>query len=322
MFERQARAGHVRGHRGHLEFVDGLKGALLDSGAKLPLLIRSAQQRQRPKRKLPVGAGLMQEDDHKTHPIHKDLDTAYVNLAALLRYLRARGFVGRVHLEMEEYEADVFLDGGDTTPRVREINRTSGREAVGDAAYQRLMVRAQEPGGRIDVYESANEEHAADEERAGFSSFGTSAPPRALEDEASVEQTEMAWPDLLRLSGDLIAGVERAALSFGADFAALFRAARLELADDFSFLDPAAQQLDYAHGMVRMKVQPGVNTYISSISECLRRVVDKLAAPARSRSVRERVALELAVVARRRETAIRQLKLAPYLERIAGTKVL
>jgi hypothetical protein len=264
----------------------------------------------------------MQEDDHKTHPIHKHLDTAYVNLAALLRYLRARDFAGRVHIEMEEYEADVFLEGGGAIPRVREINRTSGREAEGDAAYQRLMVRAQEPGGRINVYESTNEEAAAGEERAGVSPSGTSNSPRALEADESVEPKEIAWPDLLRLSGDLIAGVERAAMSFGADFATMFRAARIELADDFSFLDPAAQQLEYVHGSVRMNVQPGVNTYISSISECLRRVVDKLAAPARSRSVRERVALELAVIARRREPAIRQLKLAPYLERIAGTKVL
>ncbi|MBD0326950.1 MAG: hypothetical protein ICV68_10990, partial [Pyrinomonadaceae bacterium] len=178
-------------------------------------------------------------------------------------------------------------------------------------------------GGRINVYESANEEDAAGEERAGFSPYGMSATPQALgEDDESVEQTEISWPDLLRLSGDLIAGVERAAKHFGADFAAMFRAARIELADDFSFLDPASQQLDYAHGTVRMHVQPGVNTYISSISECLRRVVDKLAARGRGQSVRERVALELAVVARRREMMIRQLKLAPYLERIAGTKVL
>ncbi|HVG34201.1 MAG TPA: hypothetical protein VM911_14015 [Pyrinomonadaceae bacterium] len=256
-------------------------------------------------------------------PIHEHLDTAYVNLAALLRYLRARDFVGRVRIEMQEYEAEVFLDGGGTIPRVREINRASGREAEGDAAYQRLMVRAQEPGGRINVYENTNEEDAAGEERAGFSTSETSNTPQALEEDGeSVEPTEIAWPDLLRLSGDLIAGVERAAKSFGADFTAMFRAARIELADDFSFLDPAAQQLEYAQGTVRMNVQPGVNTYISSISECLRRVVDKLAAPARSRSVRERVALELAVVARRREGMIRQLKLAPYLERIAGTKVL
>jgi hypothetical protein len=264
----------------------------------------------------------MQVDDKKERPIHEHLDTAYVNLAALLRYLRARDFAGRVHIEMQEYEAEVFLDGVGTVPRVREINRASGREAEGDAAYQRLMVRAQEPGGRINVYESTNEEDTAGEEHAVFSTSETSTTPQALEEDESVEPTEIAWPDLLRLSGDLIAGVERAAKSFGADFATMFRAARIELADDFSFLDPAAQQLEYAHGTVSMNVQPGVNTYVSSISECLRRVVDKLAAPSRSRSVRERVALELAVIARRRETMIRQLKLAPYLERIAGTKVL
>lgn len=265
----------------------------------------------------------MQVDDQKTRPIHKQLDTAYVNLAALLQYLRARDFVGRVRVELEEYEADVFLEGGGAVPRVREVNRATGREAVGDEAYQRLMVRAHEPGGLINVYASTNEEHTVVEEHAGFLDAETSVAPRAFEeDDGTVEPAEIAWPDLLRLSGEMIAGVERAALSFRADFAAAFRASRIELAEDFSFLDPAAQQLEYALGTVRMTVQPGVSTYISSISECLRRVVDKLAAPPRGRSVRERVALELAVVARRRETMIRQLKLAPYLERIAGAKVL
>lgn len=256
-------------------------------------------------------------------PIHEHLDTAYVNLAALLRYLRARDFVGRVHVEMEEYEADVFLYGGGTVPGVREINRASGREAEGEAAFERLMVRAQEPGGRIKVYENTNEERAEESESsAGFAASSTSTVATARADDPSVEPEEITWPDLLRLSGDLIAGVERAALSFGADFTALFRAARIELADDFSFLDPATQSFEYAHGTVRMNVQPNVNTYISSISECLRRVVERVATPARGRSVRERVALELAVVARRREPMIRQLKLAPYLDRIAGTKVL
>ncbi|HEX8921287.1 MAG TPA: hypothetical protein VF766_07395, partial [Pyrinomonadaceae bacterium] len=120
----------------------------------------------------------------------------------------------------------------------------------------------------------------------------------------------------------LIAAIERATLSFGADFAAMFHAARLELADDFFFLDPASQNFHYAHGVVRLQAEPNVNAYISSISETLRRVVDKLATVERGRSVRERVALELAVLARRRETLMRQFKLLPHLDRIAGTQVL
>lgn len=262
----------------------------------------------------------MQEDDIQSRPLHENLDTAYVNLAALLRYLRARAFVGRVHVELEEYEADVFLDG-ESAPRVLEINHTAGREAEGEAALQRLLVRANDPGGQISIYASAYEESATTDGALAHSG-ANSATERAPEDESVIEPEELGWPDLLRLSGDLIAAIERATLSFGADFAAMFHAARLEVADDYTFLDPASRHFHYAHGVVRLQAQPNINAYISSISETLRRVVDKLAAVERGRSVRERVALELAVLARRRETIIRQFKLVPYLDRIAGTQVL
>ena len=269
----------------------------------------------------------MHEDDLQSRPIYEGLDTAYVNLGALLRYLRARAFKGRVHVLLDEYEADVFLSGEQAAPpRVRETNHAAQREGEGDAAMQRLLVRASEPGGRISVYESEGVEqtaapaHAADPPAPARASRPAARSP---EEDTSVEpEEELGWPDLVRLSGDMIAAVERATLSFGADFASMFRAARLELADDFSFLDPSAQRFEYAHGVVYLRVQPERNAYLSSISECMHRVVDRLAAAERGRSVRERVALELAVLARRREAAIRQFSLMPYLDRIAGTKVL
>jgi len=295
-------------------FVDGVEGALLDSAAKLPLL----KKRQRPRNLR--RQRLMQEDDIQTRPLHENLDTAYVNLAALLRYLRARAFVGRVHVELEEYEADVFLEG-ESTPRVLEINHAAGRESEGEAALQRLLVRASDPGGQISIYTNADEEPATTDEAPAHSRTGVTTES-APEDGGEIEPQVLGWPDLVRLSGDLIAAIERATLSFGADFAAMFHAARLELADDFSFLDPASQHFHYAHGVVRLQAQPNVNAYISSISETLRRVVDKLATAERGGIVRERVALELAVLARRRETVMRHFKLMPYLDRIAGTQVL
>lgn len=266
----------------------------------------------------------MHEDDRKNRPIHENLDTAYVNLAALLRYLRGRDFVGRVHVLLDEYEAEVSLDG-ESAPRVREINHADGREGEGEAALQRLLVRAREPGGRISVYASAEDEEELTEGRSGDvlrAPVGASAARESTEEVRPETHEELDWTELLRLSGELIAAVERATLSFGADFAAMFRAARLELADDFSFLDPSSPRFQYAHGEVRMQVQISMNMYLSGISETLRRVVERLASAYRGRSARERVALELAVMARRRETAIRRFRLMQYLDRIAGTKVL
>jgi hypothetical protein len=254
----------------------------------------------------------MHEGGKESRPIHRNLDTAYVNLAALLRYLRGRDFKGRVHVLLDEYEAEVSLDG-ESEPLVREIDHASGREAEGAAALQRLLVRSREPGGLINIYsESEEDEPEAEPElstrRAGEESI------RAPE--------QVGWHEVRALSGELIAAVERAALSFGADFNRLFGVVRLELADDFPFLDPSAQRFHYALGAVRMSVEPEVKTYLSGISETLRRVVDRLVSSQRGRSARERIALELAVLARRREPLIRELRMMPYLERIAGTKVL
>jgi len=254
----------------------------------------------------------MHEGGKGSRPIHRNLDTAYVNLAALLRYLRGRDFHGRIHVLLDEYEADVSLDG-ESEPRVREIDHAAGREAEGEAALQRLLVRSREPGGLINVYsESQEDEPEAEPELS----------TRRTSQESGRAPEQVTWQEVRALSGELIAAVERAALSFGADFNHLFGVVRLELADDFPFLDPSAQRFHYALGAVRMSVEPEVKTYLSGISETLRRVVDRLVASQRGRSARERIALELAVLARRREPLIRELRMMPYLERIAGTKVL
>jgi hypothetical protein len=253
-------------------------------------------------------------EEANRRPVHANLDTAYVNLGALLRYLQAREFTGRVHVELEEYDADVFLNGRES-PRIRETDHASGRGGEGEEALRRLMVRASSPGGLISVYEGAQE-----------ATLDGAAPAGADDDEEdaglALTKEEAEWRDLLSLSGELIATVERAAQSVGADFNAIFRAARLGLAEDYPFLDPTANWLEYAGGKLRLHARPKLNTYAQGLSECLRRVVSQLAGGPRGGSVRERVALELAVLARRRATRLAHFKLTPQLDRIAGTRVL
>lgn len=260
----------------------------------------------------------MQESKAKSRPVHENLDTAYVNLAALLRYLRQREFDGRIRVELDEYEADVFLSASDP-PRVHETNHTTGLSGEGEGALQRLLVRASEPGGLVSVYENSVEDEL-------------SAPPLPMAVMDAEELTEeltsappaedVAWPDLLRLSGELIGTVERAALSTSADFQSLFHAVRLSLADDYSFLDPANGRFEYGNGTVKLHAALPVNSYVSGICEALRRVVNKISTGSRAESVRERVALELAVLARRQRSQLERFKFTPHLNRIAGTKVL
>lgn len=96
----------------------------------------------------------------KNRPIHENLDTSYVNLSALVRYLRRRQFVGNIRVELSGYEADITLTAANEM-RVREHDRIGGRVSEGEEALQRLLIRAREPGGIINVYQAVEEEKTA-----------------------------------------------------------------------------------------------------------------------------------------------------------------
>ncbi|MEO8434150.1 MAG: hypothetical protein ABI596_04600 [Pyrinomonadaceae bacterium] len=313
--------------------------------------------------------------------LYENLDTSFVNLWAMLRFLMKRGLVGRVHVELEDYTADVFLTGT-STPLVHEVDRASGREAMEEAALHRLVLRAREPGGTITVYEGEDEasgdaltiisepapvaEPPAPAEAPaaaagsaarpialppGYASASaqtvTSEPIRpepglsvtnlrsdprrpALESAGSkmidaltnAPQKGSEWADLVEISAALIAAVERASTGVGADFSSIFKTVRLELADDYTFLDPSQNRFDYANARIKINAKPGAGPYVAGISESLRRVVDKIANEERAGRVRERVALDLALLVRKRREALTRFNLDMQLDRIAGTRVL
>jgi hypothetical protein len=99
----------------------------------------------------------------KNRPIHENLDTSFVNLSALVRYLRRRQFAGNVRVEMSGYEADIVLTAAGEMS-VREHDRIAGRISEGDEAFERLLIRAGEPGGVINVCQAVESSAAAIDE--------------------------------------------------------------------------------------------------------------------------------------------------------------
>ncbi|OLE51522.1 MAG: hypothetical protein AUG51_22325 [Acidobacteria bacterium 13_1_20CM_3_53_8] len=267
---------------------------------------------------------VMRESSDTSSPLYENLDTSYVNLAELLRYLQRQNFAGRVRVELDEYDADVWLRPG-LKPQVQERDRSMGRVAEGEGALQRLLVRATDPGGSISVYTETEEKfESALVERTRAETFhrpdfGAESYGDAQAEEDFREEEE--WQDLLRASGDLIAAVERACLSAGADFPAIFREISFELSDDYPFLDRSVTGFDYSHGAVEIVGRHNKSAILGGIVEVLRRTVNRVATGGRERNVRERVALELAVLARRREAALARFQLLQQLDRIAGTRV-
>jgi hypothetical protein len=86
-------------------------------------------------------------------PLYENLDTAFVNLSALVKYLKRREFVGRIRVELNNYEADVTLTQANKLA-VREHDKVSGRVSEGEEAFHRLLIRARESGGTIHVFQA------------------------------------------------------------------------------------------------------------------------------------------------------------------------
>src|SRR3954468_16415693 len=89
-------------------------------------------------------------------PFLANLDTTFVNLWSLVRKLTEQDFIGRVHIELEDYVADVFLDGSHT-PVIREIDRAANTEVIEQGVLHRVVLRVRESPGTINVFAGADE---------------------------------------------------------------------------------------------------------------------------------------------------------------------
>jgi hypothetical protein len=287
-------------------------------------------------------------------PFLQNLDTTFVNLWSLLRKLTQQGFVGRVHVEWPDYSADVFLDGF-STPLVREIDRAANTETIEPGALHRVVLRAREAPGIINVFTGIEEAtvpqtSAAISEPPASLENSTASAPRTFHEAPPIETkietapslvaAEQApppvgtpedvyrsgsyqdWPAILSVTGELIGAVERGINAVGGDFASLFDAMRLELADDYVFLDPIAQTFRYSDGVASLKQEPDVSVFVAGLSEALRRTISLVAVGDRARRTRERIALEMLPVARRRIDVLERSGWRAQLDRIAGTVVM
>ncbi|MBX7223261.1 MAG: hypothetical protein K1Y36_25330 [Blastocatellia bacterium] len=86
----------------------------------------------------------------KGRPVHENLSTSYVNLAALLAELQVNEFTGYVSVNFWNYEGFVFLDGGQliNASEQTETHHKRGREAIDS-----IVSRAQARGGAVSFFQ-------------------------------------------------------------------------------------------------------------------------------------------------------------------------
>jgi hypothetical protein len=238
------------------------------------------------------------------------LNTSYVNLAALIRYLREKEFTGRLHIVLDQYEADVTIYGS-SEPSAWENDHAAGRESQGEAALQRLLVRAREPGGVITIWKDPVETTSS-----SAANVSAQVPVGSSSDVGRESVAGERSSDVVAASAEVINSVRRAVESMGVSFTEHFRFARIDIGDDYPFLDPTVGGFDYEDSKVNLQAVPGDSVYIQGITEALKRVVDRVARDQGGDQIREAVARELTTAA---SNGLGQF--ARQLDRIAGTRI-
>ncbi len=86
----------------------------------------------------------------KGRPVHENLSTSYVNLAALLADLQVNDFTGYVQVNFWNYEGCIFLDEGSL---INAIEQTDGALKRGRDAIDSILSRAQARGGSVSFFQ-------------------------------------------------------------------------------------------------------------------------------------------------------------------------
>jgi hypothetical protein len=245
------------------------------------------------------------------HEIDRAAGTDTLEESALHRLvLRARGAPGTISV----------FEGADEAVAGQSTASGTGGSPVNHEQDARVTnVEIETPRSRIDGTPAHGSQAPSRSESEAPDLPATVAPEPLAGDDTPMDEIE--WGAVVKASGELVGGVERALTSVDADFGSLFGVARLELADDYTFLDPMSDGFTYSNSVVTLSGELPANSYVAGLTEALRRVVDRVATGDRARRVRERVALELFSVARRRNEILARSGFRAQLDRIAGTKV-
>lgn len=280
----------------------------------------------------------------KKYLIHKNLNTSFVNLPALVRHLRSLQFSGSIHIELSSYEADIEFTGS-STMRACEQDHVAGRISRGEQALQRILIRAQEPGGLIHVYrdmasKSSQKIFVDRSIVAGANSaitrtadtpvrrFGNAnAVLKQLKRQslgAPIPKPEVIlqepenWSELLSLVSELLQTVDETLARSNFNFAEAFRNACGFVAVEHPFLDPDSDVFSYSDGFISVRQRLSSQDFTAGIILALARVVERLREDSYFGNVYHQTMHRLRVLANRRKLQFEKFAITNQLERVIG----
>lgn len=280
----------------------------------------------------------------KKYLIHKNLNTSFVNLPALVRHLRSLQFSGSVHIELSSYEADIEFTGSNTM-RACEQDHVAGRISRGEHALQRILIRSQEPGGLVHVYQDMTSKSrqkvfvdksiVAEANSMLAGTAGTAirrfgSPNSVLKQlkkqviEAPIPKPEVIleepenWSELLSLVSELLKTVDETLARSNFNFADAFRNACGFVSVEHPFLDPDSDVFSYSDGFINIRQRLSPQDFTAGIILALARVVERLREDSYFGNVYHQTMHRLRVLANRRKLQFDKFAITNQLERAIG----
>jgi hypothetical protein len=223
----------------------------------------------------------------KKQPIHQNLNTSFVNVGALVRYLKSLQFVGSVKLELASYEAEIIFTESNTI-RAREYDHIAGRTSHGESALKRILIRAKEPHGRINVYKATEGYNGRDDgsvfvdkaimsgarEMAGNTGGSSRNFGVAREFVLSSQESQNAL--VLAAVSELLRVVDESLAAGNLSFPAAFRVACDGIAPQFPFLQSESSALIYKNGEIKLNADVETELVLSAVFAALRPIFRRL----------------------------------------------
>jgi|SRR5829696_5805388 len=221
----------------------------------------------------------------KKQPIHENLNTSFVDVAALVRYLRRLQFVGSIRIELSSYEADIIFTTSNTI-RAREYDHIAGRISQGEHALKRILIRAKEPHGRIHVYKSVEGYAGHDDSvfidksivsnaREMAANRGGTASKESSREFLLNDRDRENAPVLAALS-ELLSIVDQTLAKAKLSFASAFQLACEVIASDYPFIGRNRDALVYRNGEIRLNATADAGTVTAAVFDALSPILRRL----------------------------------------------
>lgn len=218
----------------------------------------------------------------KMNAIHENLNTSFVDLDALVRYLRSMQFIGRVHVELCAYEAEIIFTPQNTLQAL-EHDLETGVVSKGRKAFERIILRSRTSNGRIGVYRSpemsnsrnGNDTYVEDKilaDAVRMARLTAGRPAFHLLDPKDADRQEIE--DLL---SEILTTIDSSLSRANLNFKAAFHKACAHLSDEYPSLSARNGAVRFLNGRIEVKAIGDSDEFAEGVCFAIQKVMERLA---------------------------------------------